>query len=109
MKRVIHYISPLDRRPGVNVGLRILLAVGGGYGLALLGAAALAAGLPLSSLPDAVTLAIMLAFIVYLLAVIWVFSTATLLRAALGLAIPAMIFWVWLQFAAQNVAQGVTL
>jgi hypothetical protein len=83
-------------RHWLNVGARAGLAIFGGYGLALLGAAALAAGLPFESRPDAVSLAIMLAFLLHLLAIVWVFATATVARAAVGLAIPAAFFGLWL-------------
>lgn len=96
MKTWIDFMFFADRRPGINVSLRILLAVCGGYGLALLCAATLATGLPLAFSHDAVALAVMLAFIVQLLAILWVFATATLLRAALGLALPAAFFGLWL-------------
>jgi hypothetical protein len=89
-----------DHHPGVNVVLRILLAVFGSYGLTLLCAAALAVGVPFALKSDAVSFAVMLAFLVYLLAVIWVFAAATLLRAALGLLLPALIFGLWLFTAA---------
>jgi hypothetical protein len=85
----------LDRHPRLNPGLRILMAVAGGYGTAWLGAAALAVSLPLPR-HDAVTLAVMLAFVLYLLFILWVFATATLLRAALGLIVPAALFGVCL-------------
>ncbi|MDR2689256.1 MAG: hypothetical protein LBB76_05800 [Azoarcus sp.] len=83
-------------RQRIDVGVRTVLAVLGGYGLALLGAAALAAGLPFDFRPDAVSLAIMLAFVLHLLAIIWVFATATVIRAVVGLAIPAAFFGLWL-------------
>jgi hypothetical protein len=85
-----------DRHPALNTGLRVLMAIFGGYALALLAAAALAIGMPFSFRPDAVSLATMLAFLLYLLAVIWSFAAATLLSAALGLALPAGAFWLWL-------------
>ncbi|MDR0440822.1 MAG: iron transporter [Candidatus Accumulibacter sp.] len=88
-----------DRHPGVNVVLRVLLAVFGSYGLTLLCAAALAAGAPFAAKSDAVSFAVMLSFLVYLLAVIWVFAAATLLRAVLGLALPALGFGLWLFMA----------
>jgi hypothetical protein len=94
----LNFMCFADRRPGINLGLRILMAVFGGYGLALLGAAALAVG-TLSYKPDAVSLATMLSFILYLLAVIWVFATRTLLKAALGLLVPAAVFGLWLSLA----------
>ena len=90
------FMFAFDRHPALNVGARVLMAVFGGYGLALLAAAALAAGMPFSFRPDAVSLAVMLAFLLYLLAVLWSFAAATLLRAALGLLLPAGAFWLWL-------------
>jgi hypothetical protein len=89
-------LSSLAARQRINIGLRIGLATFGAYGLALLGAAALAAGLPLESRPDAVSLAILLAFLLQLLAILWVFAAATIKRAVLGLVIPAAIFALWL-------------
>lgn len=96
MKNFLGAVTVLDRHPRLNPGLRILMAIFGGYGVAWLGAAALAAGLPMSSKTDAVTLAIMLTFLLYLANILWVFATATLLRAALGLVIPAALFGGWL-------------
>ncbi|WP_341646055.1 hypothetical protein [Thauera sp. SDU_THAU2] len=86
-----------DHRPGLNITLRSIMAVFGGYGVAALAAAAFAVGLPLPR-TDSVMAAIMLAFLVYTLAVIWVFAAATLLRSAAGLAIGAGAFaaWQWL-------------
>ena len=89
-------MSAIDRRPALNAGLRVVMAVFGGYGLALLAAAALAAGTTFLSKPDAVNFAVMIAFIIQLLAVIWAFAAATLLRAMLGLLLPALVFWLWL-------------
>ncbi|MDR2031321.1 MAG: iron transporter [Azoarcus sp.] len=85
-------------RHRLNIGLRTALAAFGAYGVALLGAAALAAGLPFDFRPDAVSLAIMLAFVLQLIAILWVFAAATVARAALGLAIAAAFFggWWWL-------------
>ncbi|MDR1889010.1 MAG: hypothetical protein LBQ81_06490 [Zoogloeaceae bacterium] len=88
--------AAIEHSPRINAGLRIGLALFGSYGLALLAAAAFAAGLPFDFKPDAVSLAVMLAFLLHLVSVIWVFATATVLRAALGLAIPAAIFALWL-------------
>jgi hypothetical protein len=85
----------LEGIPAANIGLRVLLALAGGYGLALLAASALAAGLPFDNKPDAVSLAIMLAFLLHLGAILWVFACATLARAVLGLAIPAALFGLW--------------
>jgi hypothetical protein len=96
------FMFSADRHPGVNVALRVLMAVFGSYGLTLVCAAALAAGTPFAFKPDAVSFAVMLAFLVYLLAVIWVFAAATLLRAALGLLLPAAVFGLWLFTAASS-------
>jgi hypothetical protein len=95
MKHFSRAVSALEQHDRLNPGLRILLAIFGTYGVAWLGAAALASGLPLPK-SDAVTLAVMLAFVLYLLGVLWVFATATLLRAVLGLALPACLFGGWL-------------
>ncbi|MFT3760855.1 iron transporter [Thauera sp.] len=86
-----------DHRPSLNITLRSIMAVFGSYGVAALAAAAFAVGLPLPR-TDAVMAAIMLSFLIYTLAVIWVFAAATLLRAAAGLVIAAAVFaaWQWL-------------
>ncbi|MDR3054199.1 MAG: iron transporter [Zoogloeaceae bacterium] len=98
MKTCFEWFAALERHPRLNPGLRVLMAILGGYGVAWLGAAALT-GLPSASKSDAVTLAMMLTFLLYLVNVLWIFATATLLRAALGLAIPAALFGGWLHFA----------
>jgi hypothetical protein len=90
------FLAAIERRPHVNAGLRIGLALFGGYGLSLLAAAALAVGLPFDYRPDAVSLAVMLAFLLHLVVAIWVFATATLWRAMLGVVVPAIIFALWL-------------
>ncbi|MDR1463512.1 MAG: iron transporter [Azoarcus sp.] len=92
----------VDPYPGANVVLRVLMAVFGSYGLTLLAAAALAVGVPFAFKPDAVSFAVMLAFLIYLLSVLWVFAAATLLRAALGLVLPAAVFGLWLFAAAPS-------
>ncbi|MDR1227811.1 MAG: hypothetical protein LBK55_02140 [Azoarcus sp.] len=96
MKTPDWLIATPSARHRVNVGLRAGLAAFGGYGLALLGAAAFAAGLPFDFRPDAVSLAIMIAFVLQLIAIIWAFAAATIARAVLGLAIPAALFGLWL-------------
>jgi hypothetical protein len=95
-KKPFRLLAALEHSPRVNAGLRVGLALFGGYALALLAAAALAAGLPFDDRPDAVSLAVMLAFLLHLGAAIWVFAAATLARAAQGLLIPAAIFALWL-------------
>ncbi|WP_153110217.1 iron transporter [Propionivibrio limicola] len=88
MASTLNFVSFADRRPRLNTALRSLLAIFGGYGLAALTSATLALALPLARV-DAVMAATMIAFFVYLLAVIWAFATATLARAFGGLLLPA--------------------
>ncbi|MDR0441397.1 MAG: iron transporter [Candidatus Accumulibacter sp.] len=83
------------RHPWLNAGLRCLLAIFGGYGLAALASTALALALPLSRM-DAVMAATMLSFVIYLLAVIWTFAAATPWRAGAGLLFPAIALGAWL-------------
>lgn len=87
-----------DHRPRLNTALRALLAVVGGYWLAALAAATLALALPLPRV-DAVMASMMIAFVIYLLAAIWAFAAATLMRAFGGLLLPAAVlglgFLVW--------------
>ena len=78
----------VDRRYRLGVAARAVAAIGGGYLLAavastLLGVL-LAALLPLSR-ADAVSLATMLAFVIYPCAVLWVFATASAGRAWAGI------------------------
>lgn len=95
MGSTFHFVTFADHRPRLNTALRSLLAVFGGYGLAALAAAVFALALPLPRV-DAVMAATMLAFIVYLLAAIWAFAAATLVRAFGGLLLPAAVLGVWL-------------
>lgn len=71
------------------VASRAVAAVFGGYALAALCTIFLSRVLPLP-VADAVLAATMLSFIVYALAVIWVFATATAVRAWAGLAAGAL-------------------
>jgi len=89
-------ICHVERRAKLNIGIRAALALFGGYGLAIIAAKALSAGLPLAARADAAALAIMLAFSLHAFAAIWAFSTATVLRAAAGIALPALGFGFWL-------------
>ena len=88
-----------DHRPALNIALRSIMAIFGGYGVAALAAAAFAVGLP-PPRTDAVMAAIMLSFLIYTVAVIWAFAAATLLRSAAGLAIGAGAFALWQWLAA---------
>ena len=81
---------------GFAVTVRIVAAVGGGYAVAS-GLAALAAvGLPAAQLmprSEAVVLASMLAFLVYLVLLIWAFADRRLGRLCLALAIVGVASW----------------
>lgn len=103
MKKIFSALAALERHPRLNPGVRILMAIFGAYAVAWLGAAALASGLPLPK-SDAVTLAVILAFVLFLLLVLWVFASATLMRAALGLLAPVALFSGWLTLGAAAVA-----
>jgi hypothetical protein len=95
MNAVSRLVSFAEQRPGLNTGLRCLWAIFGAYGLAALAAATTARALPLPR-GDAVMAAAMLSFVVYLLAAIWTFAAATLIRASGGLLLPAAILGAWL-------------
>ncbi|REF01977.1 DUF3649 domain-containing protein [Cupriavidus plantarum] len=77
------------------VASRALAAIFGGYGLAALSAGCFSlalirwVGMPRS---EAVVTATLLAFVWYVLAVIWVFATRNAWRAWAGLAVPCAIF-----------------
>lgn len=74
----------------IDVTLRILFAVIGGYALTSLAAIFLSYALPLSK-SDAVVLASTLSFALYTGAIIWVFSVKSLRSAGLGLAVPSLV------------------
>lgn len=97
MSSALHMVSTSGVRRQLNTVIRTLLAIFGGYGLAALTAATFALALPLPRV-DAVMAAMMLAFVVYLLAVIWVFATSTLTRVFIGLLLPAAILGIWYAF-----------
>jgi hypothetical protein len=88
MDFVLHVFSFAEQRPWLNTGLRCLLAIFGAYLLAALASVVFALALPLPR-TDAVMAAMMLSFIIYLLAAIWAFAAATLTRAFAGLLLPA--------------------
>lgn len=83
-------LSAMDAVPWLNTGLRVMLALFGAYGVALLATAVLSVALPLPRI-EATLAAIMLGFVVQLLGVIWVVAAASLVRAAGGLALPAAV------------------
>jgi hypothetical protein len=73
----------------LDVGLRVVLAVAGGYGLAALCTMLLSVTLPLPRV-EAVLAASMLSFAVYAGAVVWAFAARSVLRACAGMAILAV-------------------
>jgi hypothetical protein len=86
--------ASIDRR--VAVAIRLLAAIGGGYavaaGLASLGALGLSAA-SLLSRSEAVVLASMLAFPIYLALLVWGFAERRLGRLCLMLAAAALASW----------------
>ena len=95
------FVTITKRYPWINVGLRVLLAVFGAYGLAVLASLVFAVALPLPRI-DAVMASIMLSFIVQLLAVVWVFASSTLVRACTGLLLPAIILGLWMSILSRG-------
>ncbi len=81
---------------GLPVFIRLVAAIGGGYavasGLAALAAVALPAG-GLMARSEAVVLASMLAFLVYLVLLIWAFADRRLARLCLVLAVAGVASW----------------
>ena len=73
------------------VAVRAVAAIGGGYVVAALCAASLSVGLPLSR-SEASLWGALASFIVYALAVMWVFAARTALWAWLGLVMGALPF-----------------
>lgn len=68
----------------LDVSLRVLFALVGGYALANLGAVAFAAVLPLSRV-DSALVSIQISFALYACAVVWVFTAHSAWRAIAGL------------------------
>ena len=68
-----------------GVAARTVAAIGGGYVLTSIAVALLALALPLPR-ADAVTIATLLSFVVYTCVILWVFATASALRAWIGVA-----------------------
>lgn len=81
-------ITPLRQRWALAA--RILAAVFGGYAVAALSTVCLAQALPLPR-ADATLAATMLSFLIYSLAVLWVFAAASTARACSGLAASALL------------------
>jgi hypothetical protein len=80
----------------VHVVIRLVVAIGGGYavsaGFAALTAVALPAATPMPR-GEAVVLASMLAFLVYLALLVWAFAERRLMRLCLILAVAGVVTW----------------
>lgn len=89
-----------------DVAARTVAAIGGGYVLTSIAIALLALALPLPR-ADAVTIATLLSFMVYTCVILWVFATASALRAWTGVvgasAVLGAVLWA-LQQGAGSVA-----
>ena len=77
----------------LGVASRAVAAIGGGYALGALASASLALFLPTSRLEASLT-GTLASFVVYALAVMWVFAARTAWRAWLGLLIPCAVLGV---------------
>ena len=99
--RIVPGKAPVRYR--LAVAARILAATAGGYGVSALAATALALWLPATRLEAALT-GTLASFIVWVVAVLWVFAADTAARAWLGLgmlALPiAVLMWMRLSGAA---------
>jgi hypothetical protein len=88
--------SPAKAAPGPGIRYRLgvlsrtVAAIAGGYGVAALAAAALALCLPTTRAEAAMT-GTLAAFVVYPIAVMWVFACASAWRAWVGLALAALL------------------
>lgn len=84
----------------VQVALRAVAAVGGGYALAAASAAAGALGLQSLGLarPDATLAATMLSFVIHAVAAMWAFGCTSAVRAWAGIGLPtlALLTWLWM-------------
>lgn len=82
--------------PWLDIGLRTVLAILGGYAFTYAATAALARLLPLARI-DAVVVATLLSFVLYLAFILWVFAAHSLRRVlmalATGLPLAAIGFW----------------
>lgn len=87
MKSAVGGISVAYR---LAVTSRVLAAVFGGYLLASMASACLALLLPMTR-GDAVVSALLLAFVVYLLAALWCFACRSAWRAWLGVLLPSLL------------------
>lgn len=74
----------------IDVAVRIVAAVGGGYALAALSTMLLSVTLPLARV-EAVLAASMASFAVFAAAVVWAFAARSPLWACAGIAIPSLL------------------
>lgn len=79
-----------DLRARLNVTSRIAAAVFGGYALASAFSALLALTLPMAQ-HEATAMALVLSFLWYALAIIWVFHARSVTRAWVGMVVPAAV------------------
>ncbi len=84
-------------RPRPGVLSRTLAAILGGYALAAASAAFLAVALPMAR-SQAVLTGMLLAIVVYACAALWAFASGSALRAWAGIATPALLFWLGVQW-----------
>jgi len=86
----------------VQVALRAVAAIGGGYALAAASAAAGALGFQSLGLarPDATLTATMLSFVIHAIAAMWAFGCSSAVRAWAGIGLPALALtlftWLWI-------------
>lgn len=95
--------TPLPLRDRASVAARVVLAAGGGYGVAALATALLSLVLPMAR-SEAVATATLLSFAVMAGTVVFVFATRTLLRAFLTVAGTALVLGGGLWLAMQGSA-----
>jgi len=79
--------------PAQLIASRVVAAILGGYIFASIVALLLARILPVPA-ADALMVALLMSFLLYALAVLWVFAARTASLAWLGLALPALLFGV---------------
>lgn len=79
-------------RPWLGVLSRSLAAIVGGYALAASSAMFLAVALPVAR-AQAVLTGMLVAIVLCACAALWAFATRTALRAWIGIAAPALLFW----------------
>ena len=91
----------MNKRPPIDLVLRVLGAIGGGYALTVITAAAVLARLGMVR-SEAVVLAAMLGFIFYLVLLLWAFSVKSTARLWLTLAGVAAVMAAVLQLVRQG-------